>query len=203
MKKGKLIVFYGVNNLGKTTQARLVVDKLNKLGGHKAKYLKYPIYDLEPTGGRINNYLRSGNPENLTPKDAQILYAENRRHYEPILKADLEAGVDIVAEDYWGTGVAWGMGAGVEKAFLHELNSSFLKEDLALLFVGKRFTSGLEKNHRHETDDELTNKVEKALWELAAEFGWKEVKANQPIQDVSKQVWNYVAETFRFPALEV
>lgn len=191
MEKGKFIVFYGVNNLGKTTQAGLLVERLND-SGSRAKYLKYPIYDLEPTGSRINNYLRVGNPEHLTPKDAQILYAENRRQYEPTLEADLESGTNIVAEDYWGTGVAWGMGAGVDKSFLLQLNESFLREDLALLFVGKRFVSGLEKNHKHESDEELTSKVEKAHEELAKEFGWKAIEANQPLKQVGNDVWQKV-----------
>ena len=42
---GKFIVIYGVNNLGKTTQANMLVQKL-KASGLKAEYLKYPIYDL-------------------------------------------------------------------------------------------------------------------------------------------------------------
>ncbi len=31
MTKGKLIVFYGINNLGKTTQAKMLVDWLNSI----------------------------------------------------------------------------------------------------------------------------------------------------------------------------
>jgi len=46
---GKFIVLYGINNLGKTTQTRILVDKL-KLHGLKAEYLKYPVYDLAPSG---------------------------------------------------------------------------------------------------------------------------------------------------------
>ena len=41
--RGKFIVLYGINNLGKTTQAKMLVDKL-KLHGLEAEYLKYPVY---------------------------------------------------------------------------------------------------------------------------------------------------------------
>lgn len=190
MARGKFIVLYGINNLGKTTQARQLVGRLNK-AGRKAKYLKYPVYDL-PSGERINKYLRGGNPENLSAKEAQILYAENRREYEPTLVADLENGFDVVTEDYWGTGVAWGMGAGVDKDFLLEINKDFLREDLALLFVGERFAAGIEGNHRHEQDVELTKKVETAHRELGQQFGWKVINANQSVEEVSKQVWQCV-----------
>lgn len=191
MIKGKFIVIYGINNLGKTTQAKLLVEKLKSLG-RKAEYLKYPVYDLEPSGPALNKYLREGNPEKLSPKQAQILFAQNRQQYEPTLKAKLERGIDIVAEDYWGTGVAWGMGAGVDKEFLLELNRKFLREDLALLFVGQRFASGVESNHLHETDSELTKRVEQAHNELGKEFGWKTINSNDSIEEVQKSVWEEI-----------
>lgn len=193
MKKGKFIVLYGVNNLGKTTQAKLLVKKLNSTGRGKAKYLKYPIYDLAPSGQILNEYLRKGNPYRFTPREAQMLYAFNRCQYEPVLKADLEAGINVVAEDYWGTGAAWGMGAGVETDFMLRINGNFLKEDLAILFVGQRFASGIETKHLHETDQRLTRKVEVAHNELAKQFGWKIVDSNQSIEKVSEDIWKLCA----------
>ncbi|OGE84073.1 MAG: hypothetical protein A2846_03140 [Candidatus Doudnabacteria bacterium RIFCSPHIGHO2_01_FULL_49_9] len=188
---GKFIVLYGINNLGKSTQAKLLVEKLNS-SGRKAKYLKYPIYELEPTGPALNRYLRGGNPEKLSAKNAQIVYAKNREDYEPTLKKELESGTDIVAEDYWGTGVAWGVGAGVDKEFLLDLNKRFNFEDLPMMLTGKRFESGVEKNHLHESDIEFTNKVEKVHRELAREFRWKKISANQDIDKVAAGIWSEV-----------
>ena len=48
MQKGKLIVLYGINNLWKTTQVHLLIDRL-RAKGLQAEYLKYPIYDLAPS----------------------------------------------------------------------------------------------------------------------------------------------------------
>src|SRR3990167_455956 len=110
MKRGKLIVFYGINNLGKTTQAKLLVDKI-RARGNKAEYLKYHVYELEPSGPLINQYLRAGNPYKFSAREFQILAAVNKYHYQPILQARLEQGINIVAEDYWATSVAWGQGA--------------------------------------------------------------------------------------------
>lgn len=191
MSKGKLIVLYGINNLGKSTQARLLVQKLGALG-RKAKYLKYPIYDLEPTGPVLNDYLRKGNPQNLAARDAQILYAQNRQDYEPTLKMELESGIDVVAEDYWGTGVAWGIGAGVDKNFLLELNRKFNFEDIAILLTGTRFESGVEKGHLHESNEPFINKVDEIHRQLARQFGWKIVNANQDKEKVAEAIWKYV-----------
>ena len=123
-KKGKFIVFYGINNLGKTTQAKRLVDNLNR-DNIKAEYIKYPIYDLPPSGELINGYLRQGNPFNFNPRELQILYAFNRTQFQATLSAKLDQGIIIVAEDYIGTSLAWGAGSGVNPVFL-KLIISFL-----------------------------------------------------------------------------
>ena len=88
--------------------------------------------------------------------------------------------------------MAWGMGAGVDKQFLLDLNKDFRREDLAILLVGKRFMSGKEDNHLHEADHEFTDKVDKIHRDLAAEFGWKIIDANGSIESVAEDIWSTV-----------
>jgi dUTP pyrophosphatase len=189
--RGKLIVLYGINNLGKTTQAKMLVEKL-KQTDIAAEYLKYPLYGLAPSGTLINNYLRQGNFYKLTPREAQIIYTLNRTQYEETLKQKLAQGIFIIAEDYTGTGLAWGIGADVDENFLKFINSHLLKEDLAILFDGSRFTSGIETNHRHEQNEELTNKVRVTHLHLAQERDWQIINANQTIEQVQAAVWKKV-----------
>jgi dTMP kinase len=193
---GIFIVLYGINNLGKSTQAKLLVERLNK-EGVPAEYLKYPIYDLEPTGQELNNYLRGGNPSDLNAKDAQTLYTQNRVDFEPTLKAMLESEKTIVAEDYVGTGLAWGIGAGVDEAYLRDINKNLLKEDLAFLFEGERFRDATEAGHKHETDDTLTEKVKDIHARLGREFGWIPIDANQPIETIHEILWARVRERIK------
>ena len=81
MTKGKLIVFYGINRLGKSTQAKLLVERLKSIN-KKSVYLKYAIYDLEPSGKLINSYLRESNPYNFSSREFQILQVLNRQQFE-------------------------------------------------------------------------------------------------------------------------
>lgn len=185
------IVLYGINNLGKSTQAKLLVERLQK-EGYKAEYVKYPIYDLEPSGPMLNDYLRNGNDHLLLPREAQLLYVLNRTQYEPVLKAKLEEGVHIVAEDYTGTGMAWGAGAGIEKNFLTRINNHLLKEDAAFLFEGERFIDATETNHKHETNQELLKKVEIAHQELGHNLGWIPVNANRPPEVIHHELWTKI-----------
>ena len=99
MQKGKLIVLYGINNLWKTTQAHLLIDRL-RAKGLQAEYLKYPIYDLAPSWPLLNAYLREGNPNQLSSSEFQLLQVINRTQYDSILKNKLENWIWIIAEDW-------------------------------------------------------------------------------------------------------
>jgi len=48
-ERGKFIVVYGPNNIGKTTQVNKIVSWL-KEEGINASYLKYPVYDWNLQG---------------------------------------------------------------------------------------------------------------------------------------------------------
>lgn len=186
--KGKFIVLYGINNLGKTTQAKLLVERLQK-EGKTAEYLKYPIYSLEPSGTILNEYLRNGNPLNLSSREAQIIYTLNRTQYESVLTTKLNSGINIISEDYTGTGIAWGTGAGVDETFLKKINEHLLKEDIAFLFDGTRFTNAIENKHKHETNEKLTEIVRNIHIKLGEEFSWRKINANLSIQEIHEQLW--------------
>ena len=189
---GKLIVLYGINNLGKSTQAKLLVEKL-KAEGLQAEYLKYPIYNLMPSGEILNDYLREGNFYDLHSREAQIIYALNRTQHQDILIEKLKAGINIVAEDYKGTGIAWGLGAGVSEVFLKSINSHLIDEDLVFLFDGERFMEAMEKTHKHETNNDLTTKVRWAHLKLKEEYGWIKINANLSIEEISTIIWDKVS----------
>lgn len=196
VKRGKFIVLYGINNLGKTTQAKLLVKNLKK-NRHKAEYLKYPIYSLEPSGPILNNFLRGGNKHKLSRRDAQFIYALNRTQYEDRLIKKLNSGINVVAEDYTGTGLAWGIGSGVNENFLNNVNAHLLKEDLGILFDGKRFINSIEKKHKHENDNKLINKVRKTHLYLGKKGKWQKINANLPIEKIEKIVWNKVKKIIK------
>lgn len=186
------IVLYGINNLGKSTQAKKLVERLNQ-EGYTTEYLKYPMYDLAPSGPILNAYLRKGNPYALSPREAQLLYVLNRTQYEPILKERLAQGIHIVAEDYIGTGIAWGIGADVEADFMKQINTHLLTEDLAFFFDGERFSDSIEKNHRHETDSPLLKRVREAHQKLAQQQGWIPINANDSIESIHTLLWAFVS----------
>ena len=194
-KHGKLIALYGINNLGKSTQARMLVDALIE-GGHPAEYRKYALYDLEPSGPIINAYLRGGNPHSLSAREYQFIHVLNRTQADQELREMLEQGVSVVVEDYVETGIAWGVAAGVDQDLLTTLNSHLVCPDVGLLFEGERFLESKETNHRHEEDDDLMRKVAQVHYDLSLQHGWPVVNANQHREKVHADVWRIVEPFF-------
>ena len=185
----KFIVIYGANNLGKTLQAKMLVKELEEKG-QKVKLIKYPIYDLKPTGPLLNDVLRHG--LQMSEKRVQKLYAQNRRDYEDELKKLLDKDYTVVAEDYTGTGVAWGMVRGLELGEMEEMNKDLLKEDLAILLDGERFKDAAEKTHRNEMDEELWQESRKIHRMLGIRYNWKKINANQTPEEVHRDIMEVV-----------
>lgn len=190
--KGKFVVIYGANNLGKSTQARMLVDCL-KDKGIDAVYIKYPIYDLAPTGPEINDILRGKKPL-PEEEDLQKLFVQNRKDYEPKLKEMLDKGTWVIAEDYKGTGIAWGMVRGLKVEDLEKLNEGLLDEDLGILLNGERFKHSVEKGHINEENEKVWKKAQEKHLELGEKYGWKKINANQDKEKVVEEIWEIVNE---------
>lgn len=192
---GRLIVIYGSNNLGKSKQLDLLEQRYGENGLPYTR-IKYPIYD-SPTGKIINKILRPDKNVNkleMSEDDFQALYAENRRQYEPTLKTLLERG-DVIAEDYVGTGLAWGITKGVNRSYLDEVNSGLMKPDIEIMLDGYRFGGGIERRHRHEdVNSEVWERSREVHLGLAQEFGWRVVNANESAEKVHANIMRILAE---------
>lgn len=192
VKKGIFITIYGINNIGKSTQAKLLVERLEK-AGHKAKYLKYPVYELEPTGPFLYKTLRDPNGQKILEDELQLWFILNRYQFQPELKRLLDEGYVVVAEDYVGTGVAWGTAKGLDREWLEETNKFLLKEDFAILMEGQRKISSKEEGHVHEQNEPLLMKCTEVLAKLAEKYGWKRLQVQEKKEDTAESLWRLVA----------
>lgn len=191
MSKGKLITIYGINNVGKSTQTKILVEKLEK-AGQKVKYLKYPLYDLAPTGPFLNSVLRSEGGQKISEDELQLWFILNRYQFQPELKKFLDEGYIVVAEDYVGTGIAWGTAKGLAQEWLEEANKFLLKEDLAIFIDGERDPRVIEKIHVHEQNPELMMKCAEVLKSMAKKFNWNVVERKSTIEETAGKIWEVV-----------
>jgi len=194
MNSGKFIVFYGINRLGKTTQSEVVSREIEIRNSVDILRIKYPRYDLEPTGPRINDYLRKENLEGLTSLEHQKLQLQNKIDYQPTLMEKLESGLWVLAEDYVLTGIAWGIASGVDELWLKEESEKLLKENLGVLFDGEPFAYR-EEGHLYENDDiDITKRCREIHLRLAQEFNVPIINTNQLKEQVTQDILKILTE---------
>jgi thymidylate kinase len=186
---GKFIAIYGVNNIGKSWHAKHIVERLNHLG-KKAVYLKYPVYDIEPSGPFLNKTLRSGGQQTISEEELQVWYALNRFQFQPELRRLLEENDYVVAEDYAGTGICWGYTKGADLDWLENLNSKFIQPDLCILMRGERKVCSVEKNHLHESNEDLLTKAAETLEMLADRYRWERATRAEDYEVTKQRFWD-------------
>lgn len=186
---GTFIAIYGVNNIGKSWHAKFLVERLNGLG-KKAVYVKYPIYDIKPSGPFLNKTLRSGEGQKISEEELQTWYALNRFQFQPELKKMLEENDYVIAEDYTGTGICWGHTKGANLEWLESLNSQFVKPDIEILMTGERKQESVEEGHLHESNDALLEKAEDVLEMLADRYNWGRVAKDEDYEITKQRFWD-------------
>lgn len=97
MKKGRLIVFEGIDGAGKTTQAKLLLNHLKKIK-RKAVFIHFPQYQTK-SGGLIENYLQ-GKYEKIGPYQASVFYAADRFDGGLRIRQWLKEGYIVIADRY-------------------------------------------------------------------------------------------------------
>jgi thymidylate kinase len=188
-----LITLYGINNIGKTTHAKRLVNRLNEKG-YEAAYVKYPVYAIEPSGPYINTLLRSGTDQKVSEEELQLWFVLNRHQFQPTLHQWLSDGKIVVAEDYIGTGIAWGITKGLAQPWLEDLNRFLIPSDLSLLLDGTRGIKSIEKDHLHEENDVLIKQCRMIHQELGKQYGWKVIPLQPEKEETFELIWKVVQE---------
>jgi len=196
MQKGKFITIYGINNIGKSTHAQILTEKLIQ-NGYDAEFLKYPNYSIEPSGRFLDHVLRGSEKQKIGEDELQLWFVLNRYQFQPEIEKKLAEGKILIVEDYTGTGIAWGVAKGLSLDWMEAINKHLLKEDLAIYMSGHRHLQAKEPNHIHEQDDVLVERCRKIHEKLAKRYKWKKVKMQGEIVDTAGLIWNEVERFLR------
>lgn len=175
-----LIVIYGANNVGKSYYSLPLAKELG------AYYLKYPVYDLLPTGPKINKILRS----RVKTSDLvlQKLFAQNRKDHKSALSTLLSQR-PVVCEDYVGTSIAWALYAGIEVEKILELNEGLIKPSVSILLDGPRRREGIEPTHKNEMiDDQKWEEARMIFLRMAERFKWRVVDVSGSYDETLKKM---------------
>ena len=135
MKKGKLIVFEGIDGAGTTTHSKRLVERLNDTG-IPAKWTSQPRGD-SPTGRYIREVFE-GKHGPLPPwqEMAMLFQADREGSYLQIQKW-LDEGLIVVSDRYWHSGVAYqGVSAGADQQVAEELIRSLNEKKICPDLLG-------------------------------------------------------------------
>ncbi|MHB9093745.1 MAG: dTMP kinase [Eubacteriales bacterium] len=208
--KGKFITFEGPDGAGKTTQMKMLGERLETLG-------KKVVYSREPGGTRISEEIRKVllNPSNIEMVDRTeaLLYAAARaQHVEELIRPALEDSKFVLCDRFTDSTVAYqGFGRGIDMDLLNKLNSmatAGIVPDLTIILdidpaLGirriseKRVTdSGMEKDRIELEHINFHKKVRDGFLHLAvANPGrCKLVDAKQEMEALANEIYLLVKE---------
>ena len=188
------VAIYGINNIGKTTQVQLLKENYIKQG-LKVFTLKYPIYDIDPSGTFLHTVLRS-RQQTLSEEELQMWFALNRYQFQSKLQHLLATYDLVIAEDYTYTAVAWGSCKGLDQDWIEKINDKLIQPDLEILITGERSLETVEKGHIHENQHDLADKVSTKLKNLAQDKSWKVVERQAEISQTQDLLLDII-DTFR------
>lgn len=128
--RGLLIAFEGIDGSGKSTQARMLAERLAR-GGVEVVPTREPTDG--PFGRRIRETYRTGR---LSAEDELSLFTEDRReHVSNVIEPALRAGKVVVVDRYYFSTMAYQGARGISVEKIREANEAFAPApDLLFLF---------------------------------------------------------------------
>ncbi|VDK56490.1 unnamed protein product [Anisakis simplex] len=132
MSRGALFVFEGCDRVGKSTQARRLLKRIQEYG-RQAELIAFPDRSSD-LGKFIDQYLK-GQVE-LEAREAHLLFAANRHALVKRMREKLEKGISLIVDRFAYSGIAYTVAKekniSLEWAKLHDVG--MLRPDCVFFF---------------------------------------------------------------------
>src|SRR5437016_3277272 len=195
---GVLIVFEGLDQSGKQTQAELLRDRL-KADGRKARLLSFPDYGTS-IGEEIARALQG--EREYGPDVMQILYIANRYERKPDLQRWLDGGLVLVCDRYVASSVAYGEAQGLDPAWLEEMQKFLPSPTLTIMLDIAPETAVRRKSvgrDRYERDLTMQMRVRESYRRQASAQNWLRLDGERPKDAIAAEVFNGVGSRLLLP----
>ncbi|HEX8947340.1 MAG TPA: dTMP kinase [Dissulfurispiraceae bacterium] len=204
-RKGVFISFEGIEGTGKTTQAKILAERLSGEG------LRV-VLTREPggtvIGGRIREILLLPEHKEMSHITELLLYnAARAQHLAEVILPSVGDGKVVITDRFTDSTIAYqGYARGLDLGLLGALDriaTGGARPDLTILFdleaeEGLRRNRGVNKVDRFELEDiEFHRKVREGFLKLAGAEPEriKIVDASLPPEEVGKRIWEIVKQS--------
>jgi dTMP kinase len=185
--RGALIVFEGLDQSGKQTQAEGLRD-LATSRGRACQLLSFPDYQTA-IGGEISRALHG--EREYAADTLQLLYVANRYEKRATIESLLEAGAVIVCDRYMASSVAYGEAQGLDPEWLTEIQRFLPRPDLTIVLDIAPATAVERKSagrDRYERDLGLLSRVRESYLRQSSQERWVVLDGERPRDAVSADV---------------
>ena len=128
IRKGCFVCIEGLDGSGKSTQARLLAERLQKT--------RRVLLTVEPSRGRIGTFIRQSylyGENRLSSVVEALLFAADRvDHVQSEIVPALETGDVVISDRYVYSSLAYQGAAGLSLEWIQKVNSHALRPDIAL-----------------------------------------------------------------------
>jgi len=197
-RAGALIVFEGLDQSGKETQAKRLRARL-EAAGHRVERLAFPDYTT-PIAREVERALRG--ERDYPPDVLQLLFIANRYEHRRQIGAWLEAGVIVLCDRYLASSVAYGEAQGLDADWLVEVQRFLPQPDLTVLVdiapdtaVGRKAAG----RDRFERDRALQERVRASYVRQAEQVSWCRIDGERSEVEVAAEVATVVRSRLALP----
>ena len=126
--KGTFVCIEGLDGCGKTTQAKLLVEKLQR--SYSA------MYTAEPSEGKVGDFIRKsilyGEKRSTSLAEALLFAADRVEHVENEVLPALRQGKLVISDRYIYSSLAYQGAAGLSLEWIQSINQYALRPELAI-----------------------------------------------------------------------
>ena len=190
VKKGFFICIEGLDGSGKTTQAQILTERLNKTFT--------AIFTAEPSHAKTGTFLRESclyEQKRLPIAAEALLFAADRvEHIENEIKPALTEGKIVVCDRYIYSSFAYQGSAGLSLEWIKEINKFALAPDLAV-FIDVLPENVLERLQRKKSVME-TIEIQRTVREVYLDYvkcgELIRINGDRPKAEVAEELWGKV-----------
>jgi dTMP kinase len=178
-KRGALIIFEGLDRIGKTTQSKLLFDYLSRECNLLCERLAFPDRSTQ-IGSLIDAYLQR--KIEFNDHTIHLLFSANRWECIDSMRTKLLQGYTLIVDRYAYSGVAFSQAKGLDQIWCQSCDIGLLKPDLVLYFHRGKQSNCLSYNgdERYETK-QFQEKVEFYFEQFrSSSRQWNDINVSNP-----------------------